>query len=206
MKDCALKTGKNKTKSRSMVVAGLLIAVAAIAVLTGTEAGAQDDFTKERFQPFEAIGFQPDSTSALVFHGKPIGNSAIWNVKVGPLESTPFATIPSSTYPAAFGGADCRADYSQAEIVAEDDSTLTLTVYGFRCDLPIASTATGSGPHFKSGVYSVVGGTGAFQNVRGGTGSVSFDAPGDGRVFVNITGFIECYPTNPIHGSCQVRQ
>jgi hypothetical protein len=43
----------------------------------------------------------------------------------------------------------------------------------------------------------VVGGTGAFQNVGGGTGSISLDAPGDGSVYVNITGFLK-YPSSPI--------
>ena len=175
-----------------------MLAVAAIAALTAAQAWAQDDSAKKvRFQPFEATGYQADSSSPLVFHGTPIGNNAIWQVQVGPIESSPFATIPSVS---GFGGAECVADYSQAELVAEDGSTLTVNVYGTRCepnDLPAAGTPTASGAHVKHGVYSVVGGTGAFQNTRGGTGSISFDAPGNGSVYVNVTGFLR-YPANPI--------
>jgi len=131
-----------------------------LAALTATQAWAQGDSAKVRFQPFEAVGYQADSSSPLVFNGKPIGKNAIWQVLIGPLESSPFATIPSAP---AFSGADCLADYSQAQIVTEDGRTLTVNVYGFRCE---ANDPTGA--HFKSGVYSVVGGTGAFQNVGGG--------------------------------------
>jgi hypothetical protein len=194
----------NKMKSSFLVIAGALLAMAA---LTGTQAWAQDASTKVRFQPFEAIGYQADNSSPLVFHGTPIGNNAIWQVLVGPLESGPFATIPSAADPKAFGGAECVADYSQAELVAEAGSTLTVNVYGTRCepnDRQAASPAAASGAHFKSGVYSVVGGTGAFQNVGGGTGSISFDAPGDGSVYVNVTGFIECFPNSPI--DCRMHQ
>jgi hypothetical protein len=187
-----MKFGKlNKTKSLFLVVTGAWLVVAALAALTATPAWAQDDSTKVRFQPFEAVGYQADSSSPLVFNGQPIGKNAIWQVLIGPLESTPFATIPSAP---AFGGADCLADYSQAQIVTEDGSTLTVNVYGFRCE-----PNDPAGAHFKSGVYSVVGGTGAFKNVGGGTGSISFDAPGDGSVYVNITGFLK-FPTGPIHG------
>jgi hypothetical protein len=76
--------------------------------------------------------------------------------------------------------------------VTQDGSTLTVNVYGFRCDNNDSSSA-----HFKSAAYSVSGGTGAFANVGGGTGSISFDAPGDGSVYVNITGFLK-YPVGPV--------
>jgi hypothetical protein len=186
----------NKTKSPLLVIAGALLAVAAMAA-TATQASAQDDSTKVRFQPFEAVGYQADSSSPLVFQGRPIGKNAIWQVLVGPLESSAFATIPSASDPAGFGGAVCAADYSQAELVTEDGSTLTVNVYGFRCEPSDPAAATAPGAHFKSGVYSVVGGTGAFKKVGGGTGSISFDAPGDGSVYVNITGFLK-YPNSPI--------
>jgi hypothetical protein len=118
-------------------------------------------------------------------------------------KAVPFASIPPASNPADFGGATCRADFSQAEIDASDGSTLTVKVYGFLCDDNDSTDAT-LPPHHKSGVYSVVGGTGVFQNVSGGDGRISFDAPGDGRVFVNIEGFIECFLNNPIR-SCKVQ-
>jgi hypothetical protein len=132
-------------KSRFMVISGVLLAVAAIAVLKGTQARAQGDSTTERFQRFEAIGYQASSSSPLVFHGQPIGNNAIWHLQIGPLESSAIASIPSAPDPTTFGGADCRAEHSQAEIVTQDGSTLRVSVYGFRCepnDPPTTSTAT----------------------------------------------------------------
>jgi hypothetical protein len=191
------RVAKHSKNTRAfLVIAGALLAVAAMAALPGTPAWAQHDSTKVHFQPFQAIGYQANSSSPLVFSGKPIGNNAIWQVLVGPLESSPFATIPSAQ---GFGGALCVADYSQAEIVATDGSTLTVNVYGTRCE-----PNDPAGAHVKSGVYSVASGTGAFKNTHGGTGSISFDAPGDGSIYVNVTGFIECYPTSPI--DCKVRQ
>lgn len=196
-------------KPRIIIMLSALLAPVVFAALSPRQAEAQDDpnSTHIQFESFRAIGYQASSSAPLVFHGTPIGNNAIWNVKVGPLKSTPFANIPPASDPAAFGGADCRADYSQSEIDASDGSTLTVNIYGFLCepkDPPKASEAATSSAHFKSGVYSVVSGTGVFQNVEGGGGSISFDAPGDGRVFVNIEGFIECFPSGPIR-SCVVK-
>jgi len=194
-------------KQQFKIIAAVLFA-AAISALVVAQAGARNDpkATHVQFEPFQAIGYQASSSAPLVFHGNPIGSNAVWNVKVGPLESTPFATIPPASNPADFGGADCKADYSESEIDASDGSTLTVSVYGFLCEPsdPSATSATKTNPHFKSAVYSVLGGTGVFENVSGGDGSISFDAPGDGRVFVNITGFIECYPNGPIR-SCKVQ-
>jgi len=216
MKEYRLETGKiHNSKSRFTVVAAVWLALAAMAALavTATQARAQapseDSADKVHFQPFTAIGYQANSSSPLVFSGDPIGKNAVWQLQVGPLESSSFASIPGASDPSQFAGANVVADYSQAQIVTSDGSTLRVSVYGVRFDdtdptgKDLAGAAS-TNPHHKSGVYSVTGGTGVFENTGGGTGSISFDAPGDGRVFVSLNGAIECFPTGPIR-SCKVK-
>ena len=167
-------------KSRFILSAGLLLTLAAMAGVTA--ARAQDDAKYPRFGLFEAVGYQASSSAPFVFEGKPIGH------QVGPLDSSEFAAIPGDAF---FGGAACKAEHSQALLTTEDGSTLTVSVYGIRCE-----PSDTPGAHFTHGVYSILGGTGAFKKVRGGTGSISFDAPGDGSVTAHIAG--NHYPNSPV--------
>lgn len=182
-------------KSRFMVISGVLLAVAAIAVLSARRVRAQADSSNVQLQRFEAIGYRPNSSSPLVLQGELIGNNAGWHPVVGPILSNNFAMIPSAADP--FNGAGCQAEYSQDQIVTQDGSTLTVNVYGIRCepyDPPATSTATSSGVHTKIGAYSFVNGTGKFQNVCAGTGSVAFDTASDGSASIKITGMIVRMP------------
>jgi hypothetical protein len=165
-------------KSRFILSAGLLLTLAAMAGVTA--ARAQDDAKYPRFGLFEAVGYQASSSAPFVFEGKPIGHHAVWTLQVGPLDSSEFAAIPGDAF---FGGAACKAEHSQALLTTEDGSTLTVSVYGIRCE-----PSDTPGAHFTHGVYSILGGTGVFKKVRGGTGSISFDAPGDGSVTAHIAG------------------
>ena len=72
----------------------------------------------------------------------------------------------------------------QAEILTQD-GTLTVDVNATRCE-PYSSTSAYS----ANGVYNILGGTGKFAGVIGGTGSIQFDANSDGMVFVSIGGTV----------------
>lgn len=150
--------------------------------------------------PLVADGFRADGSSPFILQGGLIGTNAIWQVLIGPVESATVTAIPPSG--ATFGGAGCRAEYRQGRITVPDDdrgnsslsrnegaaegSALTLDVYLFRCD-----PSPPSGASLASGIFSVVGGTGKFSAVTGGTGSIQFDARSDGRVYCHIQGFVQ---------------
>jgi hypothetical protein len=130
----------------------------------------------------DAVGFQADASSPLTLQGEPIGTAA-WHVLNSPPVSNPFGFLLADS---SFSGAACQADYSRNEIVTQDGSSLNLEVYGFRCDPSGGATATGLSK--KIGIFSVLGGTGTFQGLIGGTGSIAFDSRADGSVFVSIQG------------------
>ena len=135
--------------------------------------------------PLVADGFRADSSSPFILQGELIGNNAIWQLLIGPVDSPVVATIPASG--ATFAGAACRAEFRQGQIVVQNDDgngTLTLDVYLTLCDPSPPSDAS-----LASGIYSVVGGTGKFSGVTGGTGSIQFDTRSDGRVYCHIEGF-----------------
>jgi hypothetical protein len=174
-----------------IVISTVLLAVAAIAVLLANRVWAQADSSSVQLQRFEAIGYRPNSSLPLVLQGELIGNNAVWHPVVGPILSNTFAMIPGGGD--GFTGAGCRAEYSQDEIVTQDGSTLTVNVYGTRCEPyqpPATSTAASSRVHTKIAAYSVVSGTGKFQNVCAGVGAVAFDTAADGSTSITINGGI----------------
>lgn len=180
-------------KSRFIVISGVVLAIAAIGVLAAMRVRAQEDSSNVKLQRFEAIGYRSNSSSPFVLQSELLGDNATWHPVLGPIVTDVVATFPSTTGSAPFGGAVCRADHSQDEIDTQDGSTLTVSVYGFRCepnDPPTTGTATSSLNHGKIGFYSVVGGTGRFQNACGGTGSVAFDFESDGTASITIKGLI----------------
>ena len=140
--------------------------------------------------PLVASGFQADSSSPLVLSGGILGDHAVWTPQITPIDSPTIATIPTGQ---GFDGADCRAEYRQAEIQVPGDSnpagTLMVNVYFTRCDT-YDSSGSPSGAYHASGIYSIVSGTGRFAAADGGTGSIQFDADSDGRVFSSINGFL----------------
>jgi hypothetical protein len=96
----------SKTKSLFMVIAGVLLNLAAMAVRPALRVRAYPT-SPIHFQKFEAVGYQASSSAPLVFRGTPIGENAVWQLQAGPLESDSFATIPSG---GSFPGALCKAD------------------------------------------------------------------------------------------------
>ena len=160
---------------------------ASMMFVVASQALAQDTGTREgppKLLPLNALGFQADSSSPLILEGNLIGHHAIWQLRVASQSGT-FETIPPGS---TFNGAACRLDYRKAEIVAQD-STLIVEVYATRCE-PYNSSGVPTAAYTANGVYSILGGTGRFAGIIGGTGSIQFDAKSDGTVFVSIHGSV----------------
>jgi len=150
-----------------------------------------------RLQEFMAEGFQTNSSSPLILNGHPIGKNAVWHPTLGPRLSNTLALIPGvmpTGAPSPFNRAACQAEYSQDQVVTEDgESTLTVNMYGVRCEpTPTAALASAAvaAAHINVGTYSLVGGTGQFHTLLGGTGNIQFYARANGNGFVHIAGHL----------------
>ena len=117
--------------------------VRGIKSLSGGQAG------DSAIQTFQADGFQADPSSPLTLQGDLLGTNATWQTLVGPVRSNSLATLPSVS--AAYDGGGCVAEYSQNQIVADDGSTLTLSIYGLRCE-PYNPSAASAGAHTNIGM------------------------------------------------------
>jgi hypothetical protein len=167
----------SKKRAARATVAGLLALGAMTLSSAALAAGAQEH--PPVFLELIVNGFQASSSSPFLVKGHEIGNG-VWQRQVGPILGLPFAAIPSAP---GFAGATCQAEYSRDRIVAEDGSTITLDVFGTRCQ-PSASPIA----HATTGVYSFVGGTGRFKDLTGGTGPITITAYADGTTFLRIDG------------------
>lgn len=174
---------------RVTVFSGALLTMAALAGTAAMRVGAQSNPGGGDVQPFVADGYQANSSSPFVLQGDGIGHNATWHPVLGPVVGDAVGSIPGTNGPPSFDGADCRAEYSQDQIVVRHKGTLSVNVWGFRCE-PNEAGAAATGAHFTNGLYSVQGGTGQFQNVIGGTGSIQIDARSDGSVSLRISGVI----------------
>ncbi len=170
---------------RLIVLSGVLVAFVAIGALSVKRVKAQPTVTTQ-FQPFTADGFQASGSSQFLLQGDPMGNDATWQRTLGPALGNPFGMIPSVS---TFAGAGCQAEYSQDQVVTANKSTLNVSVWGYRCD-PYDPASASAGAHVTNGVYSIQGGTGDFQGITGGTGSIQIDARPDGSTFLRISGSI----------------
>jgi hypothetical protein len=134
-----------------------------------------------------ADGFQADASSPLILKGDPIGRHAVWRHVRGPVVGDGFGAIPGLPGAPPFDGGLCRAEYGEGEIVTRHRGTLRLNVWGYRCE-PDDTEAAAAGAHLTSGIFSVQGGTGGFQDVIGGTGNIQIVARLDGSVDMRIFG------------------
>jgi hypothetical protein len=175
--DAHMTLNLSKKHVAGTTVAGLLALGAITLSSAALAAGAEEH--PPFFLELIVDGFQASSSSPFLVKGHEIGNG-VWQRLVGPILGLPFAAIPSAP---GFAGATCQAEYSRDQIVAEDDSTITLDVFGTRCQ-PSASPIA----HAATGVYSFVGGTGRFQDLTGGTGPITITAYADGTTFLRIDG------------------
>ena len=173
---------KELIRRQLVAVAGTLLALALVIVVPAVRVRAQPKASPALVQ-FVVSGFQADSSSPFVLSGDQIGEGAVWQHLDGPFISNTLGLIPGA--PETFGGVGCRAEYSQDQIVAKDGSTITVNVFGTRCQ-PYSSP----GAHTTNGSYSLIGGTGRFKDVTHGTGTVTIDANADGSTSLAIEGFL----------------
>ena len=170
---------------RLILLSGVLVGMVAIGAISVMHLKAQPPISGG-FHPFMVDGFQASSSSPFVVQGDPLGKNAIWQRTLGPALGSPFGMIPSLS---SFAGAGCLAEYSQDRIVTANQSTLNVDVWGYRCD-PYDSAALAAGAHVTNGAYTIQSGTGDFQGVSGGIGSIQIDARPDGSTFLRISGSI----------------
>ena len=179
-----MKTGKTLKFRFAAFASALLVAMVVIAVLAvRVRAEPNADLG---LREIVISGFQANSSSPFLLQGTLIGEGAIWTRIAGPSLSPAFALIPATSGATpAFTGAACQAEYTQDQIVTQDGSSITVNVFGTRCE-PDSSP----GAHSTTGVYSFVSGKGRFQHVTGGTGPVAIDAHADGSAYIHIGGFL----------------
>jgi hypothetical protein len=180
---------RNMSARRIAVVLGLSSMFVALAVVAALQVGAQSPSSAEDSHAFVADGFQADGSSPLILQGDPIGRHAVWRRVRGPVVGDVFGPIPGLPGSPPFDGASCRAEYGEGEIVTRHRGTLRLNVWGYRCE-PDSTEAAAAGAHLTSGIFSIQGGTGPFQDVVGGTGSIQIVARLDGSVDLRIVGSI----------------
>jgi hypothetical protein len=185
---------RRMVRFRFAAVAGALLAIITVILAPAVRVRAQSNanLSLNEFGTIDISGFQANSSSPFLLKGNLIGvDGAIWARLAGPSLSPTFAFIPaiSGAMP-AFTGAGCEAEYTQDQIVENDGSTLTVNVFGTRCE-----PGSSPGAHSTIGVYSIISGTGRLQGVTTGTGEVAIDAHADGSGVIHIAGPVCCPPT-----------
>ncbi len=162
----------------------------AFAVLVGTSIHAKTERTKETkvgSLPFTLDGFQASSTSPLNVLADGLVGGATWSHVYGPVGGSSLGTVLANnqgpqTVP--FGGAGCQLEYSQDQLSANGGrDTLNVDVYSTTCQ-PFNQPASA----IKNGTFSIVGGTGLFQNLIGGGGSIQVSVRADGSVVMHLAG------------------
>jgi len=172
---------------RLTVVAAVLVGAVAVGAISVIHVKAQATVTSEfDTSPLSVDGFQASTSSPFVVQGTPIGNQATWQRTLGPALSNPYGMISSLS---TFMGGDCRGEYTEDQIVTAQKDTLTVNVWGYRC-APFDPAMAAAGAHLTNGVYNIHSGTGKFQGVAGGAGSIQIDARPDGSTILLIRGGI----------------
>jgi len=172
------------TRMRTLIkrhIIAIPVLLALVAVLV-PRVQAQPESSDLAVDEFIVNGVQASSSSPFLVKGNLIGNG-VWQHVIGPLLSGTLGLIPGTA--PSFGGVGCQAEYSQDQIETQEGSVLTLNVYGVRCK-PYATP----GAYTTIAACSVAGGTGRFQDVTSGTGTVTIDSRADGSASIHIGGFV----------------
>ena len=176
-----METSRTVKSRRLIALTRGLLAVAAVVAVIVVPASirAQANDGDLRSDEFIVFGFQADSSSPFQVTTT-LGNG-VWEHLVGPVFGSTFAMIPSVS---GFAGAGCQAEYSKDRIVFDQGDTITLNVFGTRCE-----SYDSPGAHKTFGSYSFVSGTGRFQDVpQIGTGPITIDARADGSTTLVAVG------------------
>lgn len=163
-----------------------ILAVAG-ATLAATTLQANADRRACGFQPFALDGFQPNDASALALQGANIGQGATWSHLYGPVVGSTVGEVqPSDQSQQAlpFDGAGCQLEYSQDQLSANGGrDTFVADVYALSCQ-PVNQP----GVALKNGTFNIVSGTGLYQNLTGGSGSIQVSSRADGSAILHLSG------------------
>lgn len=139
------------------------------------------------FQRFALDGFQASNASTLVLEGSDIGQGATWSHLYGPVIGNTVGEVPPSGQAAqapSFGGAGCQLEYSQDQLSANGGrDTFVADVYSLSCQ-PFNQ----AGVALRNGTFNIVSGTGLYQNLTGGGGSIQISSRADGSAILHLSG------------------
>lgn len=171
---------------KTWITIGGVLAVAG-ATLAATTIQARADRRACGFQPLVLDGFQASDASTLALQGNNIGQGATWSHLYGPVVGTTVGEIqPSdqSEEALSFGGAGCQLEYSRDRFSANGGrDTFVADVYALSCQ-----TFNQGGVTLRNGTFNVVSGTGLYQNLTGGGGSIQVASRADGSAVLHLSG------------------
>lgn len=174
-------------KQRWMTVGGGLALAAAVLIGTAIQAKADRKQAGVGFLPFSLDGFQAGSSLPLNVLADGLIGGATWSHVYGPVAGSSLGSVlPNDQGPQTvlFSGAGCQLEYSQDQLSANQGrDTFNVDVYSTSC-LPFSQP----GAALKNGTFSIVGGTGLFQNLTGGGGTIQISARADGSVVLHLAG------------------
>ena len=127
----------------------------------------------------DIIGVRANSTAPFFIKGMPFGGG-VWQPLTSPVYGGASAAVPPVPQ-FGFGGATCNPEYSRAQIVTADGSTLVYNLVGTHCLQPSGAATT-------NGLYDIVSGTGRFADYAPGGGIFSIDEIADGQAFLALSG------------------
>ena len=173
-------------KKRTWITIGGVLVVAG-ATLVATTIQAKADRKACGFQPLVLDGFQASDASTLALQGNNIGQAATWTHLYGPVVGSTVGEIqPSdqSEEALSFGGAGCQLEYSRDQFSANGGrDTFVADVYALSCQ-----TFNQGGAALKNGTFNIVSGTGIYQNLTGGGGSIQLTSRADGSAILHLSG------------------
>ncbi len=159
----------------------------AVSTLALTTIQARADRRTCGFQPFTLDGFQASNASTVALQGSNIGQGATWSHLYGPLVGSTVGEVQpndQSQQALSFGGAGCQLEYSQDQFSANGGrDTFVADVYSLSCQ-PFNQ----AGAALKNGTFNIVSGTGLYQNLTGGGGSIEISSRADGSAILHLSG------------------
>lgn len=173
-------------RKRSIIWCGGLAVACAALLGVAMEAKAGRNRPGMGFLPITLDGFQPNNTSPLNVVADGFAGGT-WSHVYGPLAGSSIGNVlPMNQDQQAvlFTGAGCQLEYSQDQFSANQGrDTFNVDVYSTSC-LPFSQP----GSAIKNGTFNIVGGTGLFQNLVGGGGTIQMSARADGSVVMHLAG------------------
>jgi hypothetical protein len=168
------------------VCCGLALA-GAVLIGMATQARADKKLVGVGSLPFTLDGYQSSSASPLNVLADGLIGGATWSHVYGPVAGSSLGSVlPNDQGPQTvlFSGAGCQLEYSQDQLSANaGKDTFNVDVYSTSC-LPFSQPGTA----LKNGTFSIVKGTGLFQSLIGGGGTIQVSARADGSVILHLAG------------------